>query len=58
MQMQQRIEDAVGFIRAQTDFIPEIGLILGSGLGDYADRIQSAVRIPYASIPDFPVSTV
>lgn len=58
MLMKQRIEEAVAFIQSQTDFVPEIGLILGSGLGDYADRIENAIRIPYATIPDFPVSTV
>lgn len=37
---------------------PEIGLILGSGLGDLADDIEDAIRIPYEEIPNFPVSTV
>ena len=33
------IEDSVRIIREKTDFEPEIGMILGSGLGDYADKI-------------------
>lgn len=37
---------------------PEIGLILGSGLGELADDIEDAVKIPYEDIPNFPVSTV
>jgi purine-nucleoside phosphorylase len=37
---------------------PEIGIILGSGLGDLADEIKDAVRIPYRDIPHFPLSTV
>lgn len=37
---------------------PEIGLILGSGLGDLADDIEDAIKIPYEEIPNFPVSTV
>jgi purine-nucleoside phosphorylase len=37
---------------------PTVGLILGSGLGDLADQIEAAVRIPYEEIPHFPVSTV
>ncbi len=37
---------------------PEIGLILGSGLGDLADDIEDAIKIPYEDIPNFPVSTV
>ncbi|MBU1222160.1 purine-nucleoside phosphorylase [Myxococcota bacterium] len=37
---------------------PEIGLILGSGLGDFADSVEGAFRIPYSEIPGFAVSTV
>lgn len=36
---------------------PEVGIILGSGLGKFADRIQDAIVIPYKDIPGFPVST-
>ena len=52
------IEDSVRIIREKTDFEPEIGMILGSGLGDYADKIENPVKISYHDIPDFPVSTV
>ncbi|MDP4611915.1 MAG: purine-nucleoside phosphorylase [Opitutales bacterium] len=42
-----------------TDFKPEVGLILGSGLGFFADdRIEVVGRLPYGEIEDFPVSTV
>ena len=37
------IEDSVRIIRERTDFEPEIGMILGSGLGDYADKIENPV---------------
>lgn len=37
---------------------PELGMILGSGLGDLANEVENAVRIPYGDIPHFPVSTV
>ena len=36
----------------------EIGVILGSGLGDYANALEDAVKLPYSEIPGFPVSTV
>ena len=36
----------------------EIGIVLGSGLGDFADRLTEAESLPYAEIPGFPVSTV
>lgn len=52
------IEEAVNIISERAGFRPEIGMILGSGLGDYADRIEDPVKIPYRDIPDFPVSTV
>lgn len=52
------IEQCVRVIRERTDFVPEIGMILGSGLGDYADRIEHPVVIPYHELPGFPVSTV
>lgn len=58
MQLEKRIDQAAAWIKAQTDLVPEIGLILGSGLGDYAETISSAVRIGYETMPDFPVSTV
>lgn len=57
-QEQRIIQDAVKIIRDRVDFDAEVGMILGSGLGDYADRIENAVKIPYSAIPNFPVSTV
>ena len=48
---------AAEFIRARTTLAPRIALVLGSGLGSFADQLQDAVRIPYAEIPYFPRST-
>lgn len=45
-------------IREKTDFIPEAGLILGSGLGDYAKDKEVIFELPYGEIDEFPVSTV
>lgn len=45
-------------IREKTDFKPQIALILGSGLGDYAETIEIETIIDYHEINDFPVSTV
>lgn len=53
-----RMEEARAAIAARGVMAPQIGLILGSGLGDLADRIEDPVRIPYGEIPHFPVSTV
>jgi len=52
-----RAESAAAFIRSQTQLRPQIGLVLGSGLGSFADDLSEAVRIPYAHIPAFPRST-
>jgi purine-nucleoside phosphorylase len=48
---------AAQFVLAQTSLRPRIGLVLGSGLGGFADLLSEAVRIPYAKIPAFPRST-
>ncbi|WP_309087634.1 purine-nucleoside phosphorylase [Domibacillus sp.] len=54
----QHIEEAAGFLKEKLNATPEIGLILGSGLGVLADEVENAVSIPYETIPHFPVSTV
>ena len=46
------------YCRTKTDFSPRIGLVLGSGLGDFAKCVQVECEIPYKDIPGFPVSTV
>jgi len=48
---------AAEFISAQTSLRPEIALVLGSGLGAFADEFSDATKIPYAGIPYFPQST-
>jgi purine-nucleoside phosphorylase len=54
----QMIDEAVSIIKKKTTYKPEVGLILGSGLGDLADSIQPADIIPYREIPHWPVSTI
>ncbi|MBS1814746.1 MAG: purine-nucleoside phosphorylase [Acidobacteria bacterium] len=53
-----RASAAADFLRSKTALQPRIGLILGSGLGGFADHVQDAVTVPYAEIPNFPQSTV
>ncbi len=53
----KKIKESIEFIREKTALKPEIGIILGSGLGSLADEIEG-VRIPYKDIPHFPVSKV
>ena len=52
-----KAEEAAQFLLARTSLRPRIGLVLGSGLGAFADDLSDAVRIPYAEIPFFPRST-
>lgn len=50
-------DSAAQFILARTTLRPKIGLVLGSGLGAFADSLTEAIRVPYAQIPQFPCST-
>lgn len=54
----EKLEKCYGYYRSLTDFKPEAGLILGSGLGGYAGSMKVEMEIPYGDIPGFPVSTV
>ena len=51
------MNEAVAYIRSQTRLEPRSGVVLGSGLGAFADELDDAVPIPYASIPGWPAST-
>lgn len=53
-----QIKEAAQYIAGKIAIKPEIGLIMGSGLGVLGDLIEEAVVIPYNDIPHFPVSTV
>jgi purine-nucleoside phosphorylase len=53
-----KAQTAADFIRAQTSTKPVLGVILGSGLGDFASQVEGAVAVPYGEIPHFPRSTV
>jgi purine-nucleoside phosphorylase len=52
-----QIREAADHIRSLTPVVPEFGLILGTGLGDLAGRIEDAVSIPYGDVPHFVEST-
>ena len=54
----EAIQKASKYLREQIgDFTPQVGIVLGSGLGKLAEQIQQAQRIPYRDIPGFPLST-
>ena len=54
----EQINEAVGYIRSVHPLEPEVGVILGSGLGNFSKEIAVEKEIPYSEIPHFPVSTV
>jgi purine-nucleoside phosphorylase len=56
--MWEKVQETVSFIQKKTNFSPEYGVILGSGLGSFTDDIQIEFTLPYTEIPNFPVSTV
>ena len=57
--MMDQIKDAAEFVRGRGVDAPEVGIILGTGLGKlFVEQIQDALTIPYSDIPHFPTSTV
>ncbi|WP_442787347.1 purine-nucleoside phosphorylase [Flavobacterium suncheonense] len=56
--MWEQVQETVSYIKGKTNFTPEYGVILGSGLGGFTEDIQIEHTLPYNEIPNFPVSTV
>lgn len=56
--MLKQIEGTVSFIKGKTSINPEVGIILGTGLGGLVDEIEITETLDYKDIPNFPVSTV
>ena len=56
--MLKRINETSSYLKTKINDIPKIGIILGTGLGNLATQITNRQEINYASIPNFPLSTV
>ena len=54
----EELQKCYEYYRSVTDFKPKVAIILGTGLGYYAEKMKIECEIPYKDIPDFPVSTV
>lgn len=54
----QQVSDAVGAVRARMGTAPDVAVVLGSGLGDFAGTLGAAVSMPYESLPHWPASRV
>ena len=55
--LEKQINETVEYIRSKIGTVPEAAIVLGSGLGGFADQLEDAVRIPYEEIPGFVRST-
>ncbi len=53
-----QVREAAGHVKSRTRLVPEVGIILGTGLGDFAGALEAETVIPYHEIPHFPRSTV
>jgi purine-nucleoside phosphorylase len=53
-----RLDSAAGVVRGRTPLRPAVGVVLGSGLGAFADALEESVAVPIGEIPHFPASTV
>lgn len=54
----EKLTKCLKTVREKTDFTPKVAIVLGSGLGDYAEQIRVKTELPYHEIAGFPVSTV
>jgi len=52
-----RLDALEAAVRARSDLVPEVGIVLGSGLGGLADELEEAVAIPFAELPGWPAAT-
>ncbi len=58
MNAYEKLQKCLACVREKTDFVPDVALILGSGLGALADEIEAVATVDYHDIEGFPVSTV
>lgn len=57
MDIETRIHTAAAYLLERITLRPTVGMVLGSGLGDFADTLEDAVSIPFSQIPNFPTPT-
>lgn len=55
--IQEKVNHCVEQVRRRVTELPRIGIVLGSGLGDLAEKMENPVYVPYAEIDGFPTST-
>ena len=58
MSLLERLDEAVALVRSRGALAPQVGVVLGSGLGGFADALDERTAIPFGEIPHFPAATV
>jgi purine-nucleoside phosphorylase len=58
MSLFDEVTEAAAFVRARVGDFPDVAIVLGSGLGAFADRLEAQTAVPYADIPHWPGATV
>lgn len=58
MELMERLKQAADYIKVRSKYSPKIGVILGSGLGEFGDNLENAEYYDYKDVPNLPVSTV
>ena len=58
MDYYEKVREAVDVVRSRIRIVPEIAIVLGSGLGDFASSLANAVSMPYGELPHWPTSNV
>lgn len=56
--LRKQIDETIDFLKSKTDLVPEVGIVLGTGLGELVNEIEQDAVISYEDIPHFPLSTV
>ncbi len=54
----EQVRETAAFLMSRVHIVPQIAIILGTGLGSFAENMEERVEIPYCNIPNFPISTV
>lgn len=54
----KKLEEAAKFLKKKYKGTPQVGIILGSGLGNFIDEMEVEIEVPYEEIPNFPITTV
>jgi len=54
----QQVDAAVAAVKGRCGDAADVAIVLGSGLGDFAGRLEDAVAVPYGDLPHWPVSKV